>query len=248
MTAAPARLRAHLAAWLGAWPPRRPLRIVGATQREVPGWDGQVHPALGVASPDDGAVLSVPPRHAPAVRGLANTGAGAWAAALPELLGHPGRGTFTATFRWTLGPAPLPDAGTWHNADGPDVPDWLRPFGGQVLLAHDDDGQWLAGVGIKRHDRHGHELAVVTQPAANGRGLARRLVAQAARRVLDHGAIPTYLHDPANLASARVAVAAGFTDAGWTSFGLRETARASTPGRLIRRSPPARDAASTHRG
>lgn len=210
---------------------------------------GPPGPGRGVPRRRRGPVRPAPAR--PRRPWLANTGAGAWAAALavlPELLGHPERGTFTATFRWTLAPAPLPDAGTWHDADGPDVPDWLRPFGGQVLLTHDDDGQWLAGVGIKRHDRHGHELAVVTQPAANGRGLARRLVAQAARHVLDHGTIPTYMHDPANLASARVAVAAGFTDAGWTSFGLRETARASTPGRLIRRSSPARDAASTRRG
>lgn len=231
MTATPARLRAHLAAWLGAWPPGQPLQVVGAAQRELPGWDGQVHPVLGVATPDAGAVLSVPPPHAAALRALAATGADGLPAALaavPELLGEPGRGTFTATFRWTLAPAPLPDVGSWHDADGAGVPDWLRPFGGQVLLAPDDEGRrWLAGVGIKRHDRHGHELAVVTQPAARGRGLARRLVAQAARRVLDHGAVPTYLHEPANTASARVAQAAGFADVGWTSSGLQETSQAA---------------------
>jgi predicted GNAT family acetyltransferase len=75
-------------------------------------------------------------------------------------------------------------------------------------------------VGIKHHDRHGHELAVGTEPAARGRGLARRLVAQAARRILDEGAVPTYQHDPANIASARVAEAAGFPDRGWRSIAL----------------------------
>ncbi|PWU56502.1 GNAT family N-acetyltransferase, partial [Micromonospora globispora] len=53
-----------------------------------------------------------------------------------------------------------------------------------------------------------------------GRGLARRLVAQAARRVLDEGAVPTYLHAFDNPASARVAEAAGFPDRGWTSYGV----------------------------
>ncbi|MFD0823122.1 GNAT family N-acetyltransferase, partial [Micromonospora zhanjiangensis] len=73
---------------------------------------------------------------------------------------------------------------------------------------------------VKRHDRYGRELAVGTDPAAEGRGLARRLVAQAARRVLDEGAVPTYLHAPDNVASARVAEAAGFADRGWSMYGL----------------------------
>ena len=56
--------------------------------------------------------------------------------------------------------------------------------------------------------------------AARGRGLARRLVAQAARYVVDNGRVATYLHDPANTASARVADAAGFPDKGWSIVGL----------------------------
>ena len=75
-------------------------------------------------------------------------------------------------------------------------------------------------MGLKHHDRHGWELAVGTEARARGKGLARRLVAQAARRVIDEGAIPTYQHDPANVASARVADAAGFPDRGWRSLAL----------------------------
>jgi predicted GNAT family acetyltransferase len=88
-----------------------------------------------------------------------------------------------------------------------------------VLVTLEDD-RYVAGVGIKQHDRFGRELAVVTEPAARGRGLARRLVAQAARRVLDEGAIPTYLHAPDNVASARVAEASGFPDRGWHVLGF----------------------------
>ena len=61
---------------------------------------------------------------------------------------------------------------------------------------------------------------MVTELAARGRGLARRLVAQAARRVLEEGAVPTYLHETANVASARVADAAGFPDRGWRAYGV----------------------------
>jgi GNAT superfamily N-acetyltransferase len=127
---------------------------------------------------------------------------------------------YAVTFRLKTAPAPLADAGEWVDDDDPVVPDWLRPFGGRVLVARDDDGSYLAGVGIKRHDADGHELSVGTEPEARGRGLARRLVAQAARTLLDDGIVATYLHDPANIASARVADAAGFPDLGWRVLGM----------------------------
>jgi GNAT superfamily N-acetyltransferase len=122
-------------------------------------------------------------------------------------------------FRWGARPTPGPDEGVWLPVIDPRVPPWLHPFGGEVLVAL-DGGHYVAGVGIKRHDRYGHELAVVTHERARGRGLARRLVAQAARRVIADGAVPTYLHDPRNTASARVADAAGFPDRGWQVIGF----------------------------
>ena len=111
------------------------------------------------------------------------------------------------------------DPGVWLPTDDERLPDWLRPFNGDVLVAL-EGGEVAAGVGRKQHDRHGHELAVVTEEGHRGRGWARRLVTQAARRVLDDGAVPTYLHAPDNVASARTADASGFPDVGWTIFGL----------------------------
>lgn len=222
----PPALTRHLRHWLGAWPPAGGLQVIGAPQRLTPGWDGRIHPAVGIADPASGAILSVPPAAASAVRRRGATGdLHAVLSALPEALGQPGRGTYRAVFRWTTEPADLPEPGEWVPASAPGLPAWLRPFGGQVLVATAPDGTHLAGVGVKRHDLVGHELAVVTAPAARGRGLARALVARAARRLLCTGAIPTYLHDPANTASARVADAAGFPDRGWTSFGLSEERR-----------------------
>jgi hypothetical protein len=144
-------------------------------------------------------------------------------AMLPRLIGRrgvAGRGVF----RWSTAPAELPDAGVWMPYDDPRVPDWLRPFGGEVLVVLDGD-RYVAGVGLKKHDDAGHEIAVGTEVAARGRGLARRLVAQAARRVLADGAVPTYLHAPDNIASAKAADAAGFPDCGWSVIGFFPTDR-----------------------
>ncbi|MFE3448668.1 GNAT family N-acetyltransferase [Nonomuraea sp. NPDC059194] len=220
----PERLIDHLSRWLGGWPATTGFDVIAEAGRVRPGWDGKIHPVLGVGSPQ-GGILSVPPEHAEAIakqyaksEDLATLGP-----TVPPLVGFPERGWFTAVYRWTTRPAPLADAGIWVSADDPEVPAWLRPFGGEVLIARDPQtGDHLAGVGVKRHDAYGRELAVVTAPQARGRGLARGLVAQAARRVLDEGAIPTYMHALDNRASAAVAEAAGFPDVGWTAFGVSE--------------------------
>jgi len=212
------RLAAHLRTWLGAWPPSEELRVVAAPQRTQPGWDGAIHGILGVASPG-GSVLSVPPEVAPAVRALGTT-LDAVASGIGAALGKPGGTMFQGAFRWSDQPAQLPDAGIWLPAEDPRIPSWLVPFGGDVLVALDDDQHYMAGVGIKRHDHYGHELAVGTEPAYRGRGLARNLVAQAARWTLHSGAVPTYLHEFSNIASARAADAAGFPDRGWKILGF----------------------------
>jgi GNAT superfamily N-acetyltransferase len=217
------RLAAHLATWLGSWPPTADLTVVESPARTMPGWDGRVYRVIGVATPH-GAVLSVPPGSAAPVRERTRE----WVrlpAVLPDALGRPGAPVWLGTLRWTGRPADLPDVGVWLPAGEPLLPEWLRPFGGEVLVAL-EDGRYAAGVGLKRHDEFGVELAVGTDPDHRGRGLAARLVAQAARRILADGAVPTYIHDPANVASARTAAAAGFHDEGWQALGMP----AVTPG------------------
>jgi GNAT superfamily N-acetyltransferase len=218
-------LERHLRQWLGAWPPVGEVDVVACEQRVRPGWDGRVHPLVAVVA-SLGAVVSVPLGTVEAVQGVlaavperspaaADRPHERWPDSLAAAVGHPGRGVATMTFRFTCAPAPLRDAGEWMAPDAPGLPAWLRPFADPVLVARDACGVYVSGVGIKRHDRHGHEIAVGTAPAARARGLARRLVAQAGRAVLAAGAVPTYAHDPGNRASARVAEAAGFPDRGW---------------------------------
>jgi GNAT superfamily N-acetyltransferase len=203
---------------LGRWPGEGSgFTVVGSARRTEPAWDGHVYPVIGVSEADGSGVLSVPPAVVDAV-GAALADSGGDRSRIAAAAGLGAR-SFTGVFRWSTAPADLPDAGTWIAADAPSVPEWLWPFGGEVLVAVDPaTGEHLSGVGIKRHDAFGHELAVVTRPAAEGRGLGRRLVAQAARRVLADGALPTYLHAVDNHASAHLATAAGFPDRGWAVY------------------------------
>jgi GNAT superfamily N-acetyltransferase len=218
------RLERHLAAWLGAWPPAGPgtLTVVGSDRRTRPGWDGRVYPVAGVATPG-GAVLSVAPDLVDEVR-AAGEGLDAVGAALPAIVGRPDARFGRGVFRWCheLVGAVGDDeaAAVWLPPGDERVPPWLAVFNGDVLVHLDGDGRYGAGVGRKRHDDFGQELSVATEEHLRGRGLARRLVAQAARRVADEGAVATYLHAVTNTASARVAEASGFPDTGWRVLGL----------------------------
>jgi GNAT superfamily N-acetyltransferase len=211
------RLTACLVDWLGQWPPAAPLSVVGHPARTRPGWDGRIHDVVGVGT-ETAAVVSVPPSRRAAVAAVATV----WAKLpddLPAAMGRPEAEAGLGTFRWCQRPADLPDIGHWRPAADPAVPDWLHPFGGRVLVALDGD-RYAAGVGLKRHNQYGIELAVGTELGYRGRGLAARLCAQAARHVLASGAVPIYLHDPENLASARTGAAAGFPDLGWQVLGM----------------------------
>jgi GNAT superfamily N-acetyltransferase len=206
------RLTAHLRRQLGAWPPRG-LHIATSPARTEPGWDGIVRSFSGVRTPE-GTVLSVEPSLLDQARAL-TAGCATLGEARPllePLLGGP---LGEAAFRWCEEPADLEPAGEWRPVEDPALPDWLRPFGGDALVVTDDGGAYLAGVGLKRHDDDGWEIAVGTDERARGRGLARRLVATAARHVLDQGKVPLYLHAVDNTPSARVADASGFPDRGW---------------------------------
>ncbi len=218
------RLAAALRDWLGRWPPESALDVVGSGLRTEPGWDGRVHPAVGVASPE-AMVLSVPPDRVDRVAELVPGGSlngPRLRAGLGAAGGRPRRRCVEWVFRWSTEPAALPEAGVWVAADGAGVPAWLRPFGGEVLVAFDDSGHHLGGVGIKRHTAVTHELAVAVANQARGRGLGRRLVAQAARRVLDGGVVPLYMHARVNVGSSRLAEAAGFADRGWHMYELAD--------------------------
>lgn len=165
-------------------------------------------------------MLSVPPQHVDEVR-AAGADIATVGAALPSIIGRPDARFGRGVFRWCHELLDLEDPqAVWIPPDDERVPPWLGMFNGDVLVHLGEDGRYGAGVGRKRHDDWGQELSVATEEHLRGRGLARRLVAQAARRVADEGAVATYLHAVSNTASAHVAEASGFPDTGWWILGL----------------------------
>ena len=217
------RLQAHLARWVGRWPPPGPgVHVVGDTARREPTWDGAIRPLQGVGD-GTGTVIAVPPDAVGEVEAVIAGGARDRDVGdrLGRILGVGPARFGTGVFRSTTEVEPgLDELGTWFDEQTGELPGWLAPFNGPRLVAFDDDRRPVAGVGVKIHDRWGWELAVVTEEAGRGRGYARRLVATAARRALAEGAVPTYLHEASNVASAHVAEAVGFADRGWTVHGL----------------------------
>lgn len=220
----PPRLREHLQTWLGAWPPQRNgITVVGSADRSKPGWDGALHEVIGVAS-DEAAILSVPMDAADAISALVRgkdleEDLHLLRQGIAKAFGRDGR-IGRGRFRWSTSPTNTPNVGEWIPTDDIRVPEWLKPFNDEVLIAWADDGTYGAGVGRKKHDAAGHEISVGTEESLRGRGIGRKLVATAARQILDDGAIPTYLHAFDNFASDRVATASGFADVGWTVLGF----------------------------
>ena len=213
------RLDHHLDHYLGAWPVRG-LVVVASPLRDLPGWDGRVRPITGVAAPG-GTVVSVPPGILAEAQQLQRAGGfDALVTGLGELVGLPDDRLRGGVFRALRFLADLEPLGEWVPPDDPRLPDWLRPFNGEVLASFDDAGRYAAGVGQKFHDSFGVEFAIGTEPEHRGKGLARRLVATAARRAYDEGKVVTYLHREDNFASAAVAEVAGFPDEGWRALGV----------------------------
>ena len=197
------RLETFLDEWLGRWPPTSDRDLVEWAPRDQPAWNGKLQAVVGVTDAEGRSVVSV----APSRNG--------------SLEPRDGETSGDIVFRWCDNPAPLDPLGEWVASDDPVLPKWLRPFGGEALIVTDDEG-YLAGVGLKRHLDAGWEISVGTEPRGRGQGLARRLVATAARRVLDEGRAVLYLHEDGNHASGKAADGAGFPNLGWRSFAVFE--------------------------
>jgi len=214
-----ARLEEHLRRWLGAVPVAGRAQLSITEARDEPGWDGRVRPIQGVIGPE-GSVIAVSPTYAELFDGVDLDGfvrdlfrADAWQRITRTLGVDVGYGM--PVFRWSERPNVHPEIGEWVDPHDPRLPDWLHPFNGGVLATFTDDDRYRAGVGIKRHNDIGREIAVGTDPAFRRQGLATKLVAQAARRIIAEGGVPIYQHGPGT-ASAIVADHAGFPDREWS--------------------------------
>lgn len=209
-----------LSEYLGEWTEDgRSISIVSNPLRDEPGWDGSIRLAVGVVNQDGSGVLSLAPRLANRVFDVFNrsTVSKEEVGKVAELIGAR---EFFGVFRWSTQIGTFEDIGEWIDANEPIVPDWLKPFGHEVLMAFDEERRYVGGVGIKHHLENGREIAVVVEERAAGRQIARRLVAKAAKQIIEEGYVPIYLHAESNVASAKVAEAVGFRDLGWKIIGM----------------------------
>jgi GNAT superfamily N-acetyltransferase len=213
------RVARHLHQRLGAWPPAAGVQIVASELRDEPEWDGVVRPVLGLQTPT-GVLISVPPAAFAEVQRLAGGSLEELSARIGSVFGRDRETLGVAVFRYLDQLVDLEELGEWVETDDARLPEWLRPFNGGILIACDEENRYMAGVGLKRHDEFGSEIAVGTEPEFRGRGLARRLVATAARHLLGTGSTATYEHVLGNDASGAVASAAGFHDRGWRAIQL----------------------------
>ncbi|HEY2960014.1 MAG TPA: GNAT family N-acetyltransferase [Actinomycetota bacterium] len=95
------------------------------------------------------------------------------------------------------------------DASDPRLPEWvLGHFVGEAWVVL-EGGKVLSNAVLKRYDDRLREISVGTAAEARGRGLARAVVAAAARFVLAEGRAVLYNHAVDNDASARVAEAVG---------------------------------------
>src|SRR5919198_4878607 len=174
------------------------------------------HPSLPVRAftRQGGAVLAVAPEHAALVHRLLG-GPGSVLRSLEliaaELLGH----LFSGVARTGVAIPPPMVPVTVLDATDPRLPGWvLGHFTGEAWVVLDDDGQVLSTAVLKRYDDRLREISVGTAERARGRGLARSVVAAAARHVLSEDRAVLYNHAPDNYASAKVAESVGLHEFG----------------------------------
>jgi RimJ/RimL family protein N-acetyltransferase len=174
------------------------------------------HPSLPVRafSRQGSAVLAVAPEHARLLRSQLTDPAHLLPAleeAAAQLRGH----LFSGVARTGVAIPPPEHEVTQLDASDPRLPDWvIGHFTGEAWVVLDTDGSVLSTAVLKRYDDRIREISVGTAERARGRGLARSVVAAAARAVLSQGRAVLYNHAPDNFASAKVAEAVGLHEFG----------------------------------
>ncbi|HZD68516.1 MAG TPA: GNAT family N-acetyltransferase [Actinomycetes bacterium] len=174
------------------------------------------HPSLPVRAftRGGGVVLAVAPEHAALLRRLLDGPGGVLRSlqlAAGELRGH----LFSGVARTGVAIPPPTAPVTMLDAADPRLPDWvIGHFTGEAWVVLDEAGKVLSTAVLKRYDDRLREISVGTAERARGHGLARSVVAAAARHVLSEGRAVLYNHAPDNFASAKVAESVGLHEFG----------------------------------
>ncbi|HYU21213.1 MAG TPA: GNAT family N-acetyltransferase [Chloroflexota bacterium] len=197
------------------------VHIVPSERRNRPGWGGYTVPLLALSTPG-GGVISARPDLVERAR----------AEASPLVPGRP-LGSIEFERLRQISRAAIPYAYTLSGyvlfADSehfrpiasraqrleqgdPSGSDLRRRFDGEIFVirgSRRDIASWAA---IKLKSDDVWEIAVVTEAAYRGQGLAKEVVSAATAFVLDQGRLSLYVHDRSNVASAKVCRALGYAE------------------------------------
>jgi GNAT superfamily N-acetyltransferase len=91
-------------------------------------------------------------------------------------------------------------------------------FDGEIFVVFGPRGEIASWAAIKLKSDSVWEIAVVTEPAHRGRGLARKVVAAATQHILEQGRAALYIYDKSNLASGKVCRSLGYQEYGQEFF------------------------------
>ena len=197
------------------------VHLLAASQRGLPTWHGFTMPLVALSF-EPGAVIACRPdlvdrlraelgsdirlQHldGPAFRRL-------WRAVqrcLPNAFTL--AGDFRAAHQATFIPSPTIERAEHIDQDDPSALHLRTRFDGAIFGVRGPRGRLISWAALKLKSEHIWEVAVATEADYRGRGYARDVVSAAARFTLDHGRLPTYIHDRDNSTSAFVARAVGF--------------------------------------
>ena len=119
-------------------------------------------------------------------------------------------GDFRAADAATFAPAQSAARAEHIAEDDPAALHLRTRFDGAIFGVRGPRGRLLSWAALKLKSDTIWEIAVATEADHRGRGYARDVVSAAARYTLDHGRLPTYIHDRDNGTSAFVARVTGF--------------------------------------
>ena len=197
------------------------VHVIPSERRTRPGWGGYTIPVLALATPG-GGVVSVRPDLVERTRGqlsMFNTGRPIGAAefarlqqvsrtSIPYAYSLSGYVLYTDPGHFR----PRPSRALPIERNDPRGADLRRRFDGEIFAIFGIRGEIASWSAIKLKSDDVWEIAVVTDAAYRGQGLAKEVVSAATAHILEQGRMALYIHDRNNQASARVCRALGYVE------------------------------------
>jgi RimJ/RimL family protein N-acetyltransferase len=197
------------------------VHIVPSERRTRPGWGGYTVPILALATPT-GGVVSTRSDLLERVR----SGLGPMSAerpigpaeftrlhhvariAIPYAYSLSGNVLYTDTEHFQ----PRPSRAVRLDRNDARGADLRRRFDGEIFVIWSIRGDVASWSAIKLKSDDVWEIAVVTDAAYRGQGLAKEVVSAATAYILEQGRMALYVHDRTNLASAKVCRSLGYVE------------------------------------